>query len=739
RMNLAALAEETGNAAEAMQEYRSALAELPANIAPNLSAEILDNLGRLEGHAGLFNPGESAQRKAAELYAREGNCDGVRRALSILGSILIEVGSTEDAEAYLSAALQRDCQSLIFLSEPAAQKADLTWAGDRASRAQSNAPHPAAVDSCRRIPHLPESADAALFRALIALSDAASLAGDAQSSFKCLQAAHAYISTPRRALRLANALGSYFLDQDDALQARQWFTRALVDADQAELPLTHEGRGVAHLGLAQSALQSRDLTAAADQAARALKLACARGDAGQIISALRTIAAAQLARGEHAVALRALQLAAALIERVPIGELDAETRATYLATQHGVFEELIDLLIASAGEDTAHANANAVWQALTESERGRSRALQYARNQTDENVETLGAYAGKQSSAYQEMLQRLALTSAAAGPETNWEAALAALEQTLSPSQASHDVLSADRFLAELKRLDATFIEFASGRELMYAFICDESGVHVVKLGKRAAINGAATALSTLLRASESAATDVALSARRVAELVLWPLSARLGHKRLLIAPEEMLHFIPFAILPWAQQQKGLVLHQVELAMVPSAFFLTARNPPPRSGKPSFELFGDPVFGLTRWRLDCFRPRTQPPVGESLSVRSVAQWSDSLPPLPASRSEVLGIEALARRSWPSVAVAVHLGCAATAQALRQAETHHADVLHIATHGFVDARRPRLSALILTRESAEISGNGIFSLFDMLATANPARIVVLSACDTSAGR
>ena len=62
-----------------------------------------------------------------------------------------------------------------------------------------------------------------------------------------------------------------------------------------------------------------------------------------------------------------------------------------------------------------------------------------------------------------------------------------------------------------------------------------------------------------------------------------------------------------------------------------------------------------------------------------------------------------------------------------------------DLLHIATHGYVDAYRPRLSALALTQDSSASGGSGTFGLLDILDMRVASRLVVLSACDTSRGR
>jgi CHAT domain-containing protein len=76
---------------------------------------------------------------------------------------------------------------------------------------------------------------------------------------------------------------------------------------------------------------------------------------------------------------------------------------------------------------------------------------------------------------------------------------------------------------------------------------------------------------------------------------------------------------------------------------------------------------------------------------------------------------------------------------ATPAALRQAANTGPELLHIATHGYVNALRPRLSMLALTRESATGAEGGVFGLLDILDSRTTSRLVVLSACDTSRGR
>ena len=64
----------------------------------------------------------------------------------------------------------------------------------------------------------------------------------------------------------------------------------------------------------------------------------------------------------------------------------------------------------------------------------------------------------------------------------------------------------------------------------------------------------------------------------------MWPLQRYLTEGRLLIVPDDALHTVPFAALPWsAASGDELLIEHAELAVVPSASVF-GRNPvEPRS------------------------------------------------------------------------------------------------------------------------------------------------------------
>jgi CHAT domain-containing protein len=180
-------------------------------------------------------------------------------------------------------------------------------------------------------------------------------------------------------------------------------------------------------------------------------------------------------------------------------------------------------------------------------------------------------------------------------------------------------------------------------------------------------------------------------------------------------------------------------LQPAEVSIVPSALFLTRirAGGGQHSAAPRVELLGEPVFRIADWQHECTDAiADQTTAG---TVRSVSDWTESLPRLPGSRAEVQMVARLSQQTRPGSRVEILLGCAAVPTALRRAATGHVDLLHIATHARVDSQRPRLSALALTPEHRADGTASAFGLLDILGLKLNSNLVVLSACETSRGR
>lgn len=705
--NLAALAYESKNYTAAMFAFGDALRQLPPELDPKLAAEIWANYGAMQGKVGLFGSSQRSYATAMRVYGQLGDCRGVRRSLWHSGNLMVQLGSLSDAKNDLQEAVSLDCTELLASAgRPSTRYTTTPW--------------------CTRLLNPEELAAEEkinMLYSLVSLGHALQLEGDLGRAMQCLDAAIPYASVGRLQVPLAIARGEVLLENDKPTDASREFERALHFADESQIPPEHEYRGYAQLGIAKAALLAGDFKQAVQDGLRATQAAVKRGDIEQTVTALKVLAASYRGLAQPEQAAKTLQTAVSLIETVPTDELDGEKRATYLATQHSVFAELTDLY-ASDDQTTA--------LAFVTSERGRARSLRYATSQTQ--GDTPADPTTPPTARYQQMLQHVVeLTES----KTNL---LEALAQEAMHEGHAEDPFDQQQLTRTLGQLKATLVEYSAGPRDMFAFIVNDSGLRVVRLGDRQKISAAAADLHDRLLDPESPRSDIRTSARQLAELVLWPLTAQLGAKRLIFVPDEGLHTIPFNILPWsATTSDHLVLQHAEVAIVPSARFLTRMqaNLPARDSAPRVELLGDPVFRIADWNHECADPVNGQKTART--TRAASDWTESLPRLPGSRAEVQMVARLTQQTRPSSHVETLLGCAAVPSALRRAASGRVDLLHIATHARVDSQRPRLSSLALTPENADDPRSGAFGLLDILSLKLSTNLVVLSACETSRGR
>ena len=713
--NSASLAEEARDFTVALKAYEDALRVLPPHLDPELTANIWGNQGRLQGTAGLFQQSEQSSRVSIRLHAEIDDCEGARVGMARLGTLLVQVGSIAEGLDQLSRAASLSCGELLALAKV------------------EDAPTSTSVgDACMSPPpaeSLGPSGKLAVFSALLGLRDALQLENRTTEGRRCLAAAHDYASTPRTRLRLANAEANALLEDRKVEAASARFASGLAEADKEGIPASYEHRSLAYLGLARAALMEKQIALARSYASQSLVLGSTRADVSQIVESLQLMARSYSGTADSERAISILHTAADLVDQVPIDDLDAEKRATWLATQHAVFAELTALFASNSKDDDAR-----LWQAFDTSERGRARSLRYAANlATDTRQESPGE---PSSARYQELMQRIARLAEPVQAGTSSQLSMSELEEMTHASTTQTEVSSRVELQKRLATLDATAIEYAAGRDEMYAFVIDSEHIHVAHLGSRAKIASAAAALYEQVRNPEAAETDVQRAAAKLAGLVLWPITSAIEHRRVILIPDDALHTVPFTILPWSEEKNSpLLVERAELSVMPSTLFVTRAHASSvaRTGAPRFELIGDPVFRASDWRRDCGGVDAE----SSAAPTPVARRS--LPRLPGSRREVLAIADIANHLSPAVHVKTRLGCEATPTALREAAATSPELLHIATHGYVDAYRPRLSALALTQDSAADGGASSVGLLDILNMRVASRLVVLSACDTSRGR
>ncbi len=222
----------------------------------------------------------------------------------------------------------------------------------------------------------------------------------------------------------------------------------------------------------------------------------------------------------------------------------------------------------------------------------------------------------------------------------------------------------------------------------------------------------------------------VLLHARRLSELLLAPLSARIGQaERLLILADGPLHSMPFAALadPGTTGGRRFLVEAKPVHRAASATVFALLKQERRERRAiRLTAFGDPLYPETTPRDEEAAPR----------LRAALRNGFDLTPLPATRGEVESL----KRLYPQ-ASRIYLGADATegrAKAVGMETTH----LHIASHGLLDDRSPLDSALAFSipprwRESED---NGLLQAWEIFEQVRlDADLVTLSACDTGLGK
>jgi CHAT domain-containing protein len=357
--------------------------------------------------------------------------------------------------------------------------------------------------------------------------------------------------------------------------------------------------------------------------------------------------------------------------------------------------------------------------------------------------------------------------------------------------------LRVDEIQRRLLDENTVLLEYALGaagdaeNDRSFLWLVTSTGVESYFLPKRAEIEAAANRVYELLTARNRvrgprrreliAQADVQfqVEARKLSRMLLSPVAAKLTGKRLLIAPQGALQFVPFAALPSPEaegrgdgategQRDGEnsrpsfppsprrpvapspspsasytpLIADHEVIVVPSASALAAivrQTAMRKSAERSVIVFADPVFSASddRVGLAARRGSTGPRVGETRRDHPSPVTAGALPNL--SRLSATDWEARRIASLVSDGKVVSNFAASREAALDPALGEYR-FIHFATHAVINAENPDLSAIALSQvDERGRPLNGLLSTQDIHHLRLSAELVVLSACRTGLGK
>ncbi|HEY0765082.1 MAG TPA: CHAT domain-containing protein [Pyrinomonadaceae bacterium] len=287
-------------------------------------------------------------------------------------------------------------------------------------------------------------------------------------------------------------------------------------------------------------------------------------------------------------------------------------------------------------------------------------------------------------------------------------------------------------------------LEYFLGPKASYVWAITRNGVKVFELPKADVITAAVRGVYENVSNEPDTESNVHLSKATadLAEMILRPVADQLTVSRVIIVADGALNYIPFQLLPNPQADNEPLVAKYEVINAPSASTLGQLRQEKQQRRHATKIlaaFGDPVFASNYAQ---FRDSS---AGEVLAVKNQVSRDieleadkfdpNSIQPLLFTKHELANLTEIA---GPKSLVA--RGFTASRQMLDSLDLSQYSILHFATHGVLDPKRPERSGFFLSMvDTTGRSQNGFITMQDVYRLHAPVDLVVLSACRTGLGK
>ena len=301
---------------------------------------------------------------------------------------------------------------------------------------------------------------------------------------------------------------------------------------------------------------------------------------------------------------------------------------------------------------------------------------------------------------------------------------------------------------------NSLLLEFSFGEEESYLWLVGKNEFISYILPPRQQIESKIETLRGLLASREmlkdesieayqnriaKADADYWKTAQDLSRELFGQVADKFGNKRLIIVPDGKLGYFPVSALPLPDSETGEpILLSNEVVYEPSASTLSllTNNKQTNSASKSLLIFSDPVFNAEDSRLSAENKNDLSAQTETGEKFRFVESLNSLVRLDSSKSEADSIvDILGTSNADNFS-----GFSANRERLLNTNAADYKILHFATHGLIDEKRPELSGIVLSR----FDENGqkmdeFFRLHDIYGMNLNSDLVVLSACNTGIGK
>ncbi|MEP6489112.1 tetratricopeptide repeat protein [Microcoleus vaginatus GB2-A3] len=560
-----------------------------------------------------------------------------------------------------------------------------------------------------------------------------------------------------------NNIGSVYHDLGEKQKALEYYSQSLA-LFRAVGDRSQEARALNNIGLVYSLAEQQK---ALEYYSQSLPLSRAVGDRSGEATTLYNIASAKRAQGHLTEALTDIETALKIIESLRTKVASPELRTSYFATVQNYYQFYIDLLMQlhktqpKSGYDT---------KAFEASERSRARSLLELLQEANADIRQGVApeLLQRERSLQQqldalekqriEVLNRPNHTPAQeAELEKQRETLIAQYQdiqtqiRTTSPRYAAltqPQPLTLAQIQQQILDENTVLLQYSLGKDRSYLWAVTKTSITSYELPKAADIEINARKFRDAVTApsSRDSPNEVAKANDAISQIILQPVAAQLGQKRLLIVGDGVLNYLPFAALslPGKSGENGnpplIVDH--EIVLLPSASTLgilrqnyNDRQPPNRS----LAILADPVFSAKDERVKNASSVTTQQAVESANPglsRSRGDKTGQFDRLNFTRQESHTIQAL----FPANSRTESLDFEASRATATSPNLSQYKIIHFATHGFANSAHPELSGIVMSLVDEKGNPlNGFLRLTDIFNLKLAADLVVLSACQTGMGQ
>jgi len=561
-----------------------------------------------------------------------------------------------------------------------------------------------------------------------------------------------------------NNIGRIYDDLGEKQKALEYYSqslplfRAVGNRGGEAVTLNNMGRIYDDLGENQKALEYYS---------QSLPLSRVVGDRGGEAVTLANIAYTKSAQGNLTEALTNIESCIKIIESLRTKIASPELRTSYFATVQYYYQFYIDLLMQlhktqpKSGYDT---------KAFEASERSRARSLLELLQEANADIrQGVAPELLQQERSLQQQLDALEKQRIEVLNRPNHtpaqQAELEKQRQTLltqyqeiqtqirttSPRYAAltqPQPLTLAQIQQQILDENTLLLQYSLGKDRSYLWAVTKTSITSYELPKAADIETTAKNFRTAVTAPSSRdnPNQLAKANDAISQIILQPVAAQLGQKRLLIVGDGVLNYLPFAALslPGKSGENGnpplIVDH--EIVLLPSASTLgilrqnyNDRQPPNRT----LAILADPVFSANDERVKNSSSATTQQAVESANPglsRSRGDKTGQFDRLKFTRQESQIIQAL----FPANSRTESLDFEASRATATSPNLSQYKIIHFATHGFANSAHPELSGIVMSLVDEKGNPlNGFLRLTDIFNLKLAADLVVLSACQTGMGQ